>query len=204
MQTLLKQDDYICVRATAPDDYDMYTQACMACLVDKVINPGIDDHGAQDKYKQAKNAGATFWNKHLDACDVTSLVVLKTSPQTSMAAFVGIADIVFPHSENNLQAPLMCNAHILSPYRRLGLSHFLIRACVDYIADTSPYRDIHVMAHKDNIASIRGLQKKGFFVLRRGDTYITFKGRVPLLQAEKRVAPATAIAMPQKHCRPKG
>lgn len=180
MQILMQQGDYICAHLTAPDDYELYERAQQLCTADKLINPSVDDGSASKTYQRAK-LNPNYWREAFESQDTASFVILKNHQKGGGADIVGVSAVVMPDEGNNYPAPLLCNAHILYRYRGLGLAHMLTNSSIQLIQQQGGYKDVHVIAHKNNTASIATIRKKGFMVQKRGETYIRFRAPLTLL-----------------------
>lgn len=183
MKTFSKRDNYFCALLEAPENLDIFANIRMACYVDKVANPSVDDDGAANVIRQAQSKGVSYWQSKFERDDTRSFVLFRR--EGNLAHPIGFATVVLPTTGGNIKVPLMCDAHILSDNRERGLSHLLIDACLKYISHYTHYNDVHVLAHKDNDASIAGLKKRGFYVLDAREKYIKFLGRIPMICPRK-------------------
>jgi hypothetical protein len=188
MRFITGNEDYYCALLCGPSDLGIFTKAKMACCVNAVKDPSVDDAYAPDMLRKARSQGGVFWKNEYERQDNISIVLINRA-QNHIA---GISSIVMPTPVNELKAPLMCSAHILSEHRRKGLISLLIDASLFYIRDYTNYNDVHVMAHRDNIESILGLKKKGFYTLSIGRNYTTYIGRIPSLCPRKNHQQPTA------------
>jgi len=180
MKVMASKGDYTCVLLDPASDLEIYAQAQLLCYTDKVVNPSVDDAGAQETVRAARSQGSEYWRPKFEEEGAQNFVLLKRG-QNDKQEIAGVTRVVFPSCDNDYTKPLMCSAHILHRHRGQGLVSLLIQASVKRISDETNYNDIHVLAHKDNEPSIRGLKRQGFFVLKRGQPYITFMGRLQML-----------------------
>ena len=187
------RDEFYCALLACPEELDIYAEANYTCYRDKLLNPSVDDKGADNVIRQARNHGISYWKDLFLQKGLNSFVLFYEG--NTEAKPIGVASVLLPTDKNKQQIPLMCSAHILKDFRSIGLSGLLIDSCLKYISEQTSYNDVHVLAHKDNSPSIRGLTKRGFFVLRRGEKYITFLGRIPAMHPRSRLPESQPIPL---------
>ena len=180
MKTFAQRDNYFCVLLDKPEELDIYAAISNVCYIDKVVNPSVDDEGAADVVRRARNEGIDFWRNRYEAPDYWPFVLFRKNGDGADA--IGVTSVILPEEENVMQCPLMCSAHILSGEREQGLAHLLVDASLKFISQETTYNDVHVLAKKDNAASKAALTKRGFYILKRGEKYDRFIGRIPMMQ----------------------
>lgn len=186
MQIMTQNEHGSCVLLDKPDDFEIYAATNHACHVDKLLNPSVDDDFAADVLRRAKAEGDAYWRERFEDGDLQVFALTRRDGADTRS--VGIGSIVMPSDNNNARAPLLCSVHVLSDYRRFGLYQLLIDSCVKYIAENTKYNDAHVLAKKDNVASIAALKKKGFYLLKSGEIRNTYMGRIPMMYKPRRDA----------------
>jgi len=187
MLAMAEKGNFLCALLDDPEELSIYATANIACQMDKVANPSVDDEGANQILKNARREGIHYWQKRYDSGDLISLILFDNSK--SKQKIIGMANVNLPTLKNETEYPLMCSAHILHSYRSIGLSKLLLDSCVKFIADHTEYNEIYVQARENNEVSIRGLTRKGFTAFKQDGDYITFVGKTHELNQNKLVPP---------------
>jgi len=162
MKKILSCGEFICcVVEKREEDFSLFAKAATLCYQDKSLEDleGFDAQELALMQQNISSQGEGYWRDLFEKLEYVGFILFQG--EIDAEHIVGQTGLDLSHEEA-MQNAIFLDSHILSDFRRMGLSQLLYEARFQYLREHTSCEYARLGIAVGNIASQKAAQKAGF------------------------------------------